>query len=203
MPDFKYENSYADLVVGGVDEVGRGPLAGPVVAACVVIPPDLRHFDFVSEIRDSKKLSLAKRLTLSDKIKAHFPHAIYEVSPQEIDQMNILQASLHAMKRACEAIEGLEHVLVDGNKLPALPCGAEAIVKGDSKSYSIAAASILAKAHRDQIMAELCAKYPHYGWSRNSGYPTAEHRAALKAHGITPHHRKSFHPVREVIEAAA
>jgi len=200
LPDFSIEDQY-DGVVCGIDEVGRGPLAGCVVAACVIIPKESRELDFIADIKDSKKLSLKKREYLYDKIMEHFPCAIAEISPQEIDEINILQASLKAMKLAFEKLNGIDHALVDGNKAPALPCDITTIVKGDSKSKSIAAASIIAKVHRDRIMSELDKEYPNYGWARNSGYPTAEHRAAIEKFGITKHHRKSFAPVRRFIES--
>lgn len=207
-PDFSIENQVEGMSCG-VDEVGRGPLAGAVVAACVLIPPDLRTLPFVSEIRDSKKLSFAKLEKLYDAITEHFPYAIAEISPQEIDEINILQASLKAMR---ECVLSLCHpsatsqndsfmALIDGNKIPKdLPCPATAVVKGDAKSVSIAAASIVAKVHRDRLMTRLAVEYPHYGWERNVGYPTAEHLAAIERHGITPHHRRSFAPVRRYLQ---
>ncbi len=200
MPDFLLEDQY-DGKVCGLDEVGRGPLAGPVVAACVIIPKDKRGLDFVADINDSKKLSEKNRMLLYDKIIEHFPYAIAEISPQEIDEINILQASLKAMKLACEEIGGINHALVDGNKAPALDCPTTTVIKGDSKSKSIAAASIIAKVHRDHIMKELDKLYPYYGWAKNSGYPTEQHRKALILHGITEYHRKSFAPVRKIIAA--
>ena len=200
MTDFSLEDQ-CDGIVCGLDEVGRGPLAGPVVAACVVIPKDKRMLDFISEIQDSKKLSLKKREELYDKITTHFPYAISEITPEEIDDINILQASLKAMKTAHDTLDNIEYALVDGNKAPQLSSQTTTVVKGDSKSKTIAAASIIAKVHRDRIMLALSKKYPHYGWSSNSGYPTKQHRAAIQEHGITPHHRKSFAPVRNFIES--
>lgn len=199
-PDFSLEDQH-EGVVCGLDEVGRGPLAGCVVAGCVVIPKHMRHFDFIADIRDSKKLSFKKLEYLNDKIIEHFPHAIVEISPQEIDEINILQASLKAMKLACEQTGGIDYALVDGNKLPKLPCPASAIVKGDAKSISIAAASIIAKTHRDRLMTRLAIEHPHYGWESNVGYPSPQHLAAIQKHGITPHHRKTFSPVRNFIES--
>ena len=199
MPDFSYEDK-CDGIVCGLDEVGRGPLAGPVVAACVVIPRDMRELNFVTDLNDSKKLSLKKREYLYDKIMEHFPCAITEISPQEIDEINILQASLKAMKLAHDNVGNIEYALVDGNKAPDLNSQITTIVKGDSKSKSIAAASIIAKVHRDRIMCELDKEFPHYGWANNAGYPTKQHREALETHGITTHHRKSFAPVRRIIE---
>jgi ribonuclease HII len=198
-PDFSIEETIQGRVCG-LDEVGRGPLAGPVVAACVFIPPEKRGLEFVSKIRDSKVLTTEKLERLFDFISEHFVFGIAEVSPEEIDSINILQASLLAMKIACEKAGDFDHALVDGNKCPKLACPATAVVKGDGRSVSIAAASILAKVTRDRMMEKLAAEYPHYGWERNAGYPTAEHLEGIERHGITPHHRKSYAPVRNFIE---
>lgn len=200
-PDFTIENSIGGLVCG-LDEVGRGPLAGPVVAACVYIPPEKRGLPFVLQIRDSKKLLPGKLETLFDYISEHFVFAVTEIEPEIIDKINILHASLLAMKQSHEKITGaaITHALVDGNKCPTLSCPATAVVKGDNKSVSIAAASILAKVTRDRLMEKLAEQYPHYGWERNVGYPTPEHLGAIDRHGITPHHRKTFAPVRNFIE---
>lgn len=203
-PSFFYEDQCGYENVCGIDEVGRGPLAGPVVAACVVIPYEKRTLPFVREIRDSKKLNAIKLQKLYDQITTHFPYAIAEIHPEEIDEINILQASLKAMSHATNTLNAqhnIHHALVDGNKMPKLPCRGEAVVKGDSFSTSIAAASIIAKIHRDKIMVTLAREYPHYGWDRNVGYPTAEHIHALAKYGITPHHRKSFGPVKKWIAA--
>lgn len=203
--DFSYEDQYSGLVCG-IDEVGRGPLAGPVVAACVVIPKEKRELDFIADIKDSKKLSARKREILYEAITEHFPFAISELSPKEIDEHNILQASLIAMKNTHDQLieKGLIFgcALIDGNKIPLITSHAVAVVKGDGKSKSIAAASIVAKVHRDRIMHKLAVQYPHYGWERNSGYPTKEHKSALEKFGITQHHRKSFAPVRKILEVA-
>tara|TARA_B100001989_G_scaffold235387_1_gene196569 strand:- start:206 stop:916 length:711 start_codon:yes stop_codon:yes gene_type:complete len=222
IPDFALEDQHNGIVCG-IDEVGRGPLAGPVVAACVIIPDHLRSLEFIPEIKDSKKLSLTKRNKLYELITQHFPYAISEISPKEIDEINILQASLKAMEQAflsvssraksrdlkkispCASLSRNDtfFALIDGNKIPAnLPCPAKAVVKGDSKSVSIAAASIIAKVHRDILMTKLALEFPHYGWERNAGYPTKDHIAALETHGITPHHRKSFAPVRRILESS-
>ncbi|MGB4106734.1 MAG: ribonuclease HII [Alphaproteobacteria bacterium] len=200
-PDFTIEDSVGGLVCG-LDEVGRGPLAGPVVAACVYVPVEKRGLKFVAEIRDSKKLLPEKLETLFDFISEHFVFAITEVPPEIIDDINILQASLLAMKQSHEKITAtaITHALVDGNKCPALLCPATAVVKGDNKSVSIAAASILAKVTRDRLMEKLAEEHPHYGWERNVGYPTPEHLDAIERHGITDHHRKTFAPVRNFIE---
>ncbi len=202
MADFSIEDEYEGTVCG-LDEVGRGPLAGPVVAACVIIPKNKRKLDFIESIKDSKKLSEKKREDLYRRITEELPYSISEITPEEIDEINILQASLKAMKIAHDCFEGIDHALVDGNKAPKdLYSHAITVIKGDAKSKSIAAASIVAKVYRDNIMCKLDALYPCYGWRKNSGYPTAQHREAIKAHGITPHHRKSFAPVRRFIESS-
>lgn len=202
MPDFSIEDSYPGICCG-LDEVGRGPLAGPVVAACVIIPHDLRTLEFISEIADSKKLSPSKRDILSAKIIAHFPYSIAEISPQEIDKINILQASLRAMEKAYHTMPNIhvDMALVDGNRAPALPCQTVTVTKGDSKSVTVAAASIIAKVYRDKIMKDLDLEYPAYGWAKNAGYPTQHHRDALLISGVTRHHRKSFAPVRRIIDS--
>lgn len=200
-PDFTLEDGHNGPVCG-MDEVGRGPLAGPVVAACVYIPQEKRGLDFVSDIRDSKKLGAKKLEYLFGKISEHFIFGIAEISPQEIDEINILQASLKAMTNAYLQLKTPPaFALVDGNHIPkSLPCPAKGIIKGDSKSISIAAASILAKITRDRMMAQFAQQHPHYGWERNVGYPSPEHLAAIDRHGITPHHRRSYAPVRNYLE---
>lgn len=207
MPDFTLENQYNGHVCG-IDEVGRGPLAGPVVAACVIIPPHKRNLEFISELRDSKTLNRRKLEYLESFILEHCHYGIAECSPQEIDEMNILQASLKAMERACLKLftQGFkpDHALVDGIFIPkSLPCPASAIKKGDNISSSISAAAIIAKIYRDRIMEELHEIYPYYGWKTNVGYPSAQHRQAISAHGITPYHRKSFAPVKSFLENKA
>ena len=183
--------------VAGVDEVGRGPLAGPVVAAAVVLLPQA-----VPEgLNDSKKLSLKRRETLLPIIQQNCLHAIGEASVAEIDEMNILQASLLAMSRAVAALPVVpDHILVDGNRLPAgLPCSATPIVGGDARSPSIAAASIVAKTWRDNVMKKAATQYPGYGWETNAGYPTKCHKSALQNLGVTPFHRRSFKPVHDIL----
>ena len=184
-------------LVAGVDEAGRGPLAGPVVAAAVILD-DLHP---ISGLADSKKLTASRREKLFDEIRAKaLCCSIAEASVEEIDQLNILQATLLAMRRA---VEGLRlkpaKVLVDGNRLPVLDVLAEAIVKGDSLVPAISAASILAKVHRDRWCAEYHRQYPQYGFAAHKGYGTAEHMSALREHGACPQHRKSFSPVAEVL----
>ena len=184
-------------LIAGVDEAGRGPLAGPVVAAAVILNPAKR----IRGLADSKVLSPQKRERLHDEImdKA-LCCAIALATVQEIDTLNILQATLLAMRRA---VEGLRLppalVMVDGNRLPVLPMRAEAIVDGDAKVMSISAASILAKVHRDRWCAEIDAAFPQYGFAAHKGYGTAAHLAALRAHGACEHHRRSFAPVAAVL----
>ncbi len=185
-------------LIAGVDEAGRGPLAGPVVAAAVILD-DLNP---ITGLADSKKLTALKRERLYDEIRAKaLCCSIAEATVEEIDELNILQATMLAMRRA---VEGLRlkptKVLVDGNRLPVLDVLAEAIVKGDSKVQTISAASILAKVHRDRWCQELHAQYPQYGFDGHKGYGTAAHLQALKKHGATPWHRKSFSPVAEVLK---
>lgn len=184
-------------LVAGVDEAGRGPLAGPVVAAAVILDQDRP----IAGVNDSKKLTPRKRESLFDVIKAQsLCFSIAEASPQEIDELNILQATMLAMRRA---VEGLRlkpaQVLVDGNRIPVLSVPAEAIVKGDAKVAAIAAASILAKVHRDRLCQSMHDTYPEYGFATHKGYPTAEHLAALAKHGACELHRRSFAPVREAL----
>ncbi len=186
---------YPPATVCGVDEAGRGPLAGPVVAAAVLLDPGRP----IIGLDDSKKLSEKKRLQLAEEIRqTAIAWAVAEASVEEIDQINILQASLLAMRRAVEGLAVRPHsALVDGNRCPRLAIPVEAIVKGDGKIASIAAASILAKTTRDAHMLVLHQSYPQYGFDRHMGYPTAAHCAALRAHGASPVHRRTFGPVAE------
>jgi ribonuclease HII len=183
-------------LVAGVDEAGRGPLAGPVVAAAVILD-DLRP---IKGLADSKKLTALRREKLFDEIRAHaLCCSIAEATVQEIDELNILQATLLAMRRAVEGLRLKPHkVLVDGNRLPVLKVPCEAIVKGDAKIKAISAASILAKVHRDRLCLQLHAAHPAYGFDVHKGYPTPTHLAALLAHGACEAHRRSFSPVRAV-----
>ena len=185
------------LLIAGVDEVGRGPLAGPVVTAAVIL--DSRHA--INELDDSKRLSEKKRQLLDQEIRKHaVSYSIGWAEADEIDQLNILQATLLAMQRAVAGLDKIPgKILVDGNRLPQFPCEAEAIVGGDGLVSEISAASILAKVYRDNLMAELHQEYPHYGFDRNKGYPTRKHREALMKYGVTPCHRKSFAPVRNAM----
>ena len=185
-------------LMAGVDEAGRGPLTGPVVAAAVIL--DDEHP--IAGLADSKVLSEKRRELLFDEIRAKaLCCCIAEASVEEIDELNILQATMLAMRRA---VEGLRlkpaKVLVDGNRLPTLKIPAEAIVKGDAKVQAISAASILAKVHRDRLCLQWHASHPEYGFAAHKGYPTAEHLQALREHGLTPWHRRSFGPVKALLE---
>jgi ribonuclease HII len=180
----------------GCDEAGRGPLAGPVVAAAVILPPDYSN----SLLNDSKQLTERRRELLRTEIEREaVAWAIAVVEPEEIDRLNILHASTHAMCLAVKQLkEKPEFLLIDGNRFyneTDIPY--QCIVKGDAKYMSIAAASILAKTHRDEIMCQLHQQYPLYGWDHNKGYPTAEHYQAIEQHGVTPHHRRSFNLYRQ------
>src|SRR5689334_19616546 len=184
-------------LVAGVDEAGRGPLAGPVVAAAVIL--DERKP--IRGLKDSKVLTALKRERLFDEIHAKaLCLSIAQASVEEIDTLNILQATMLAMKRAVEGLRLRPNkVLVDGNRLPQLRIQAEAVIGGDAKIKSISAASILAKVHRDRLCVELHREHPQYGFDGHKGYCTPEHLAALRAHGACPHHRRSFAPVREML----
>jgi ribonuclease HII len=177
-------------VVAGVDEVGRGPLAGPVMAAAVILNPDC----IPEGLNDSKKLTAKRREALYEQILDVADVGVGEASVQEIDEINILRASHVAMVRAVQNLSGRpDYVLVDGKMIPqGLNIRAEGVVKGDTKSVSISAASIVAKIRRDRLMESLAQQFPGYGWERNMGYPTKEHKSALSSLGITPHHRRSF-----------
>ncbi|WP_299906871.1 ribonuclease HII [uncultured Paracoccus sp.] len=199
-PDFSFEAAALDRGarrVAGVDEVGRGPLAGPVTACAVVLEPG----NIPEGLNDSKKLTAARREALAEWVMQNCDWSAAHVSVAEIDRLNILQASHLAMVRA---VAGLAtppcHVLVDGNRLPRdLTLPAEAVIKGDARCLSIAAASIVAKVLRDRIMEDLAQQYPGYGWEVNAGYPTPAHKRALLDIGVTPHHRRSFKPVHNIL----
>ncbi|MZR29201.1 ribonuclease HII [Sneathiella litorea] len=195
LPDFSFEIQETGRIAG-VDEVGRGPFAGPVVAAAVILDPE----NIPVGLQDSKKVSKVRREKLYDDIYHVATVGIGEASVQEIDRLNILQASLLAMRRAVAALPNRPDVaLVDGNKDPKLGLPTRLIVKGDSRSLSIAAASIVAKVTRDRKMCALAEKFPHYGWEKNAGYGTAEHRKGLIGFGVTPQHRRSFAPIRALL----
>jgi ribonuclease HII len=198
-PDFSHERALGGSVAG-VDEVGRGPLAGPVTAAAVVLDPGA----IPEGLNDSKKVPQAKREALFDTLHQVAQVSIGWADIDEIDALNIRGASLLAMRRA---VEGLPHVpshaLIDGNAVPPdMPCPATTLIKGDARSLSIAAASIVAKVARDRVMVALAQQHPGYGWERNAGYGTAEHLAALRDLGVTPAHRRSFKPVHNILYQA-
>lgn len=195
-PDLSFERR-EDGWVAGIDEAGRGPFAGPVVAAAVILDRDR----IPSGIRDSKKIKKENRERLFEDIMAGALVGIGEASVDEIDSLNILEASLLAMRRAVDALPRRPDVaLVDGNRDPGLGIPSRLIVKGDSLSLSIAAASIVAKVTRDRKMCALAAEFPHYGWEKNAGYGTEEHRKGLSRFGITPQHRRSFAPIRALLD---
>lgn len=199
-PDFSIEAALMAqgvAPIAGVDEVGRGPLAGPVTAAAVILNPD----DIPAGLDDSKKLSAKKRAAIEEEIKSKTVWAIAHASVEEIDEHNILRASHLAMERAVAALgQTPAHLLIDGNLIPkGLTISSEAVVKGDGRTVSIAAASILAKEERDRIMVKLAAEFPGYGWETNAGYPSKKHRDALVNLGVTPHHRRSFKPVHNIL----
>lgn len=190
------------IVEAGCDEAGRGCLCGPVCAAAVILPPGFE----CPELNDSKKLTENMRERLRPIIEREaLAWEVVMVSPQEIDRINILRASIEGMHRALARIidergVGIDHILVDGNKFrPFRDIGFTTVVKGDGKYMSIAAASVLAKTHRDELMRRLSAEYPGYGWERNMGYPTKEHKEAILRLGLTPHHRMSYAPCQPTL----
>jgi ribonuclease HII len=199
LPDFSREVHYSGIVAG-VDEAGRGPWAGPVVAAIVVLDRARAPLG----VNDSKQLSRTRREALYDAITAVAAVGVGVCSSAEVDRFNILGATKRAMRRAYDALAVKPDIaLVDGNQLPDLPCVMDAIVDGDALSVSIAAASIIAKVTRDRMMAALAQEFPHYGWERNAGYGTREHQEALARLGVTPQHRRSFAPIRRLLEPKA
>ena len=207
MPTFRYEmrcEGAGAVRIAGIDEVGRGPLAGPVVAAVAVIDRSLARRKLLRLIDDSKKLALEDREKAYEAMIASgaVRFAVGEASVEEIDSINILQATFVAMRRALAALsEQPDMVLIDGDRVPPeLGCRAETIVGGDAHSYSIAAASIFAKVTRDRYMHALASSFPGYGWETNRGYKTPQHLAALNRLGPTPHHRRSFAPVMRLLE---
>lgn len=202
MPDFEIENSL-NKIVAGIDEAGRGPWAGPVVAGAVVVLDKNLQEELLKGLDDSKKLSAKKREALYAKLweeekNGKVAIGIGQASCQEIDELNILQATFLAMKRATAALKVKPEVaIIDGNQNPKnFPCPSKTVIKGDAKSMSISAASIVAKVYRDRLMADLAQKYPFYAFEKNAGYGTAAHIAGLKAYGITPEHRKSYKPIK-------
>lgn len=198
VPDFSLEQGCDYELIAGVDEAGRGPLCGPVVAAAVIFPN--RDIEIPVVIRDSKKMTAHQRALAYDWITKNTIWAVGQCSPSEIDELNILWASMCAMERAVSALKTApEYCLIDGNRVPKNLSGL-AVVKGDARSFSIAAASIIAKETRDKIMHDLAEKFPQYAWDKNAGYPTAEHLRAIEKYGVTEHHRKTFGPVKKALE---
>ena len=202
MPHWKIERSVEGVVVG-VDEVGCAPLAGPVLAAAVLLDRKL-PVRLARRIDDSKKLPAEERVDIFARLADYARYGIGSASVEEIDQLNILQARLLAMRRAVEAL-GVEAalVIVDGNRKPELALPARCVVGGDGISLSIAAASIIAKVTRDREMAVLAESFPGYGWERNAGYPTREHREAIRRLGITVQHRRTFRPIYELLATSS
>ncbi len=199
-PDFSFESAAHQrglMHVAGVDEVGRGPLAGPVVAAAVILDPAR----IPDGMNDSKKLTEKKRDALYDELLAVADVSIAEATVAEIDAHNILRASHIAMVRAVAGLaQPPDHALIDGNMTPRdLTLSSETIIKGDARSLSIAAASIVAKVWRDRHMVALAQQHPHYGWEKNAGYPTAQHKLGLAQFGVTQHHRRSFKPIHNIL----
>ncbi len=200
MPSMLHENELRALghrAIAGLDEVGRGPLAGPVCAAAVILPADFEH----AVLNDSKKLSEKQRERIHDELIAN-DAVIWScvlVDVEEIDRINILQASREAMRRAFRKLRPrADAALIDGLPVPDFPAPQRALVKGDSISYSIAAASVIAKVTRDRLMLRLARKFPHYGFEQHKGYPTPMHLKALREHGPCVHHRRSFEPVAQM-----
>ena len=205
MPDWSLEDKCPDCVCG-VDEAGRGPWVGPVVAGAVVFLTREINAELLQGINDSKKLSAKKRehlyeLLVNESKLGHLCYGIGEASAEEIDTLNILQATFLAMTRAVEKLSTKpQHALIDGNRLPAkFPCAASCCIGGDAKSYSIASASIMAKVYRDRLMQKMAERYPGYGFEKNAGYGTKDHIEGLKKYGITPEHRKSYKPIKEFL----
>jgi len=200
MPNFDFESALiaqGKLRIAGIDEVGRGPLAGPVTAAAVVLDP----LDIPDGLNDSKKLSPARRKALALALQGCAEISIGHASVEEIDRLNILQASLLAMRRAYDGLpRAADGVLIDGRQVPAsLAAIATPVIGGDRRALSIAAASIVAKVARDEIMVDLAQQHPGYGWETNMGYGTKTHKLALQNLGVTPHHRRSFKPIYNIL----
>ena len=200
MPDFSFESALGGTVAG-IDEAGRGPLAGPVVAAAVVLDPQRLPPELAAGLDDSKKLGKRVRERLFKLVMANAAVGVGRASVAEIDALNILEATMLAMRRAVGELPAQpDHAIVDGNRAPGLDIPSRCIVGGDGRALSIAAASIVAKVTRDRIMAHLAVECPGYGWERNAGYGTRQHGEALQTHGVTRHHRRSFAPVAELLK---
>ena len=205
MPDWKIEDEHNGLICG-IDEAGRGPWAGPVVAGATVFLTREVAPELLEQLNDSKKLSAKKREYLYEILRqeeqaGHILCGIGEASSAEIDELNILQATFLAMRRAVEKLPQKPDIaLIDGNRLPKdFPCANECFIGGDGRSYSIAAASILAKVYRDRLMCDLAKQYPYYGFEKNAGYGTKAHIEGLRLHGVTPQHRRSYRPIKEFL----
>ncbi len=206
MPTWEIEDKFSGAVCG-IDEAGRGPWVGPVVAGAVIFLNRNVNSELLNNLNDSKKLSAKKReilftLLQEEEKKGNVCCGIGLASAQEIDELNILQATFLAMSRAAEKLsQKPTQALIDGNRLPAkFICPTSCYIGGDARSYSIAAASILAKVYRDNLLKDLAQKYPYYGFEKNAGYGTKEHIAGIKAHGLTPEHRRSYKPIKEYID---
>ncbi len=200
VPDFAFEQTLLNAGIphiAGTDEAGRGPLAGPVVAAAVILSPD----DIPDGLNDSKAVGKARRIILAAELRARADVGVGVASVREIEEVNILRASHLAMVRAIANLSrSPDHVLIDGNMIPrGLNIPSTPIVKGDARSLTIAAASIIAKTERDVIMVDLAQQHPEFGWETNAGYPTKSHTIALQKHGPTPHHRRTFGPVHKML----
>ena len=204
MPNLEYENKIGGMVCG-VDEVGRGPWAGPVLSCAVILKDNDLPINIKEVLDDSKKLTNKKRLALFEPLKYHCHYYIATASVDEIDELNILQASLLSMKRAIEGLNKtlenkISHALIDGNQKVDISIPQTTIVKGDSTSFSIASASVIAKVSRDLMMIELAKKHPYYRWERNAGYGTRDHIQGIENYGICQHHRKSFAPIKKAMQ---
>lgn len=200
IPDYEFERAAlanGATAVAGVDEVGRGPLAGPVTAAAVILNPNA----IPDGLNDSKKLTAKRRQALYEVLMETADVSIAHASVEEIDEINILEASHLAMRRALAGLgRAPDYALIDGNRMPRdMPCAGETIIKGDARSVSIAAASIVAKTVRDALMVDLAQQHPGYGWETNAGYGSKTHLEALRNLGVTPHHRRSFKPVHNIL----
>lgn len=209
MPDFKFEDKLGPMVAG-IDEAGRGPWAGPVVAGAVIFLNRDVDTALLEGLDDSKKLTAKKReylygLLFEEQKKGKLAIGIGEASCREIDEMNILQATFLAMRRAYDALgANPKAALIDGNQKPKnFPCPVQTVIKGDALSFSISAASIVAKVYRDRLMADLASRYPYYAFEKNAGYGTAAHIAGLKEHGICPEHRCSYKPIQAILNKTA
>lgn len=207
MPDWKFEDKYQGFVCG-IDEAGRGPWVGPVAAAAVVFLNRNINPEILENLNDSKKLSAKKReylydLLLKEAENKNLTYGIGLASAAEIDELNILQATFLAMKRATDQLSVKPDIcLIDGNRLPKSFCSpTECIIKGDALSYSISAASILAKVYRDELMKKMALRFPQYGFDQNAGYGTKQHIEALQKYGVTEEHRKSYRPIKEFLQA--